>query len=589
MKLLLSPTQRAIHNRANALLNGFLTCFSFAGKQMKLNPLYCDGSGIAGWPRKAKALVFSLSAALMLCTGLKAQTLATHSVTTKIVLENLGTKVNSSATELKPVIAADGKTLYFIRQDHSSNFATQDIWYCNLDGNSWSQAIHPGKPLNQGNNSSVCNVSTDGNQLLVRGAYVDGEYESAGLSVITRNKKGNWNDPDKLDIKNFVKYSEMGKTNNSNLSPDGKTLIFAFSDANNKGRHDLYFSQLILKDKWNKPKSIKDFTKFLSKAINNNSWTEPVKITALSLKDEDEYAPFLAADGVTLYYSSDKQPGHGDQDIWMTKRLDDTWQNWSTPVNLGPSINTNEWDAYYTLDARGEDAYMVSYKNSQGGGDIVKIKLTTELRPNPVILISGKVFNAKTKEPLGASIEYENLVDGKNAGVAMSNPSTGEYKIVLPYGKNYGFMAYADKFISVSDNLDLTQVAEYKEITRDLYLVPLEVGSTIRLNNIFFDFGKTTLRSESFPELDRLVGVMTSNDKMQIELSGHTDNVGSDDANLKLSEERAKSVTDYIISKGIPATRIVAKGYGETKPLGTNDTEEGKQLNRRVEFTILKN
>ncbi len=516
--------------------------------------------------------------------------IATHTTVTKVVLENLGSNVNSSAAELSPVITADGKTLYYVRDGHAKNLATQDTWYSTrgADGK-WNPAIHPGHPINQGRNSQVSNVSTDGNQLLIRGAYVDGEYESSGLSVITRNKKGEWNDPEKLDIKNFSTYSDMGSYNNSFLCPDGKTLIYAFSDRSNKGNHRLYWSRLILKDKWTKPKSIKDFTKFISKALNNNVWTEPELIKSISPLEYNTFAPFLAADGVTLYFSSNKPGGQGGQDIWMCKRLDDTFQNWSEPVNLGPSVNSDDWDAYYCLDAKGEEAYMTSSKNGYGGGDIVSIKLATELRPNPVVLITGKVYNAKTKEPLGASIEYENLVDGKNAGVAVSNPSNGEYKIVLPYGKNYGFLAYAQKFISVSDNLDLTSVAEYKEIQRDLYLVPLEVGSTIRLNNIFFDFGKATLRNESFPELDRLVGLMTQNDNMVIELSGHTDNVGSDDANLKLSDDRAKSVTEYLVSKGIKAERINAKGYGETKPLGTNDTEEGKQLNRRVEFTILKN
>jgi outer membrane protein OmpA-like peptidoglycan-associated protein len=452
-------------------------------------------------------------------------------------------------------------------------------------------AVHPKEPLNHtGKSSGIANVSTDGNQLLVRGAFEDGEYEGGGLSVILRSKKGGWKDPKKLEIKNYKKYSNMGNYNNSFLTPDGKTLVFAFSDNSNGGRHDLYFSRLILKDPWSKPKSIKDFSKFVNKALNNNTWTEPEKIKSLSLRDYNEFAPFMAADGVTLYYSSNKEGGLGGQDIWMTKRLDDTWQNWSEPVNLGPTVNTNDWDAYYTLDAKGEEAYMVSSKNSVGGNeDIVKIKLITELRPNPVVLIKGKVFNAKTKEPLGAEIEYENLVDGKNVGIAQSNAQTGEYKIVLPYGKNYGFMAYAEKFISVSDNLDLSSVAEYKEITRDLYLVPLEVGSTIRLNNIFFDIGKATLRPESFPELERLAGLMNENGKMQIELSGHTDNVGSDEANMKLSADRAKTVTDYLVSLGITAERIQSKGYGETKPVGTNDTEEGRQLNRRVEFTILKN
>ena len=363
----------------------------------------------------------------------------------------------------------------------------------------------------------------------------------------------------------------------------------SFSESKNGEKSELYVSHLIMKDVWNKPKSIKDFTKFVSKALNNNTWTEPEKITALSIYENTDFAPFIAADGVTFYFASDRKGGMGGVDIWMTRRLDDTWQKWSEPVNLGAPINTDEWDAYYTLDARGEDAYMVSGKNSIGIGDIVKIKLIKELRPNPVVMVTGKVYNAKTNEPLGANIEYENLVDGKNVGIAESNPVTGEYRIVLPYGKNYGFMAYADKFVSVSDNVDLTAVAEYKEIKRDLYLVPLTVGTTIRLNNIFFDVGKATLRPESYPELERLAGIMTQNGKMQIELSGHTDNVGSDDANMKLSEDRAKAVVEYLVSLGIAADRIVAKGYGETKPVSTNDTDDGRQLNRRVEFTILKN
>lgn len=526
---------------------------------------------------------------LLMSSGLSAQ-VATHSVVSKIVLENLGPNVNSSAGEIHPVISADGKTLYFVRDGHNANYANQDVWYCQWTGTEWSPAIHPGEPLNfRGKSSGVSNVSTDNNQLLIRGAFEDGEYVGPGLSVLEKNKKGEWKYPRKLEIVNYVKYSDMGDYNNSVLTPDGKHIIFAFSDRSNNGNHDLYVSHLVLRDKWHKPSSINDFAKLVGKALNHNTWTEPALIKLLSQHDYSEYAPFMAADGITLYYSSNQPGGYGDQDIWMTKRLDDSWRNWSTPVNLGPSINTNDWDAYYTIDARGEDAYMTSNANSYGQSDIVKVKLVSEMRPNPVVLMSGKVFNAKTKLPLSTSIEYEDLSDGKNMGVAVSNPLTGEYKVVLPYGKNYGMMAYAEKFISVSDNIDLTKVEGYREITRDLYLVPLEVGTTIRLNNIFFDFNKAVLRSESYPELDRLAGLMAQNAKMQIEIGGHTDNVGTDEANEKLSGDRAKSVVDYLISLGVDSKRITYKGYGEQKPLGSNDTEEGKQLNRRVEFTIIKN
>ncbi|HXH17555.1 MAG TPA: OmpA family protein, partial [Chitinophagales bacterium] len=212
-----------------------------------------------------------------------------------------------------------------------------------------------------------------------------------------------------------------------------------------------------------------------------------------------------------------------------------------------------------------------------------------EIRPNPVMLVYGTVFNKKTLKPIGnADVEYETLPGGEEAGIARSEPDNGSYKIVLPYGKLYGILAKADGYISVSDNLDLTQVAEYQEIQKDLYLAPIEVGEIVRLNNIFFDYDKATLRPESFPELDRVVAFLRENQKVEIELSGHTDHRGSDNYNLVLSQNRAKAVVDYIIRHGIDASRLIAKGYGETKPVASNDTEEGMQLNRRVEFEILK-
>ena len=159
---------------------------------------------------------------------------------------------------------------------------------------------------------------------------------------------------------------------------------------------------------------------------------------------------------------------------------------------------------------------------------------------------------------------------------------------MLPQGNTYGFRAEAQGLVSVKDNLDATNLKEYTEIQRDLYLVPVEVGQVVRINNIFFDFGKSTLKPESFSELNRVVDFLNSNPTVNIELSGHTDNIGSVVVNLKLSDDRAKSVVEYLTSKGITASRLTAKGYGETKPVATNDTEEGRAMNRRVEFEILK-
>jgi outer membrane protein OmpA-like peptidoglycan-associated protein len=211
-------------------------------------------------------------------------------------------------------------------------------------------------------------------------------------------------------------------------------------------------------------------------------------------------------------------------------------------------------------------------------------------RPKPVVLIDGNVYNAKTKQPLSASLIYETLPDGTVAGNGISSAIDGSFKIVLPFDKNYSIRASADKFFAISENLNLDSLEQegFTKIHKDLYLVPIEVGEVVRLNNVFFDFDKWDLRPESFVELDRVVKLMQDNPTLEIEMSAHTDSYGSDDYNFKLSDNRAKSAMDYILSKGISPTRITAHGYGETKPVATNETDEGRQINRRVEFQILK-
>jgi OmpA-OmpF porin, OOP family len=353
------------------------------------------------------------------------------------------------------------------------------------------------------------------------------------------------------------------------MAHDGQTLLLYMTEEKGGYLNDIYVCFLEKDGTWTEPKSI-------GKKINTRY---------------DEMTPYLASDGVTLYFSSNRPGGLGDNDIWMTKRLDKTWQKWSDPVNLGSPINTPDWDAFFTLDAGGEYAYLTTKLNTLGESDIVRVKLLEKEKPNPVLLVSGNVYNIKTKEPISASLVYETLPDGIEAGNAISGAADGAFKIVLPYDKNYSIRATADHFFSISENLNLDSLvkAGYKEIHKDLYLAPIEIGQVVRLNNVFFDFDKATLRPESFIELDRVVKLLTENPAIEIEMSAHTDSKGSDDYNLKLSDNRAKSVMEYILSKGIATSRIVSQGYGETKPVATNETDEGRQLNRRVEFKILKN
>ena len=220
----------------------------------------------------------------------------------------------------------------------------------------------------------------------------------------------------------------------------------------------------------------------------------------------------------------------------------------------------------------------------------MRVKLLEKERPKPVLMVTGNVYNIKTKQPLSASLVYETLPDGTVVGNAVSGATDGAFKIVLPYDKNYSIRASADHFFAISENLNLDSLvkAGNRVIHKDLYLAPIEIGQVVRLNNVFFDTDKYDLRNESFVELDRVVQLLNDNPAIEIELSAHTDNRGSDDHNMKLSDNRAKSVLDYIVSKGISSNRIKSQGYGETKPVASNETDEGRQFNRRVEFKITK-
>lgn len=482
--------------------------------------------------------------------------------------ENLGLSVNSSFEELLPVISPDGKSLFFVRNQHPQNIDykdgsdNQDIWFSELaaDG-SWSSAKNMGLPLNTGGHNFVSSVMPDGNTLLLGNAYNEDGSLSAGASL-THRTTGGWSFPEKINILNYYNRSEFVTFFMSN---SGKILLMTVKRDDSFGSEDIYVS-------------------FLQ---NDNSWSEPMNLGDVVNTPGDEISPFLAADEVTMYYATDGKEGFGSADVYVTRRLDDTWKNWSEPVNLGPSINSTGWDAYYYIPASGEYVYFVSWGDDGSNSDIYRIKLPEKVKPNPVTLISGKVMNSKTHEPIEAKIHYELLPDGMESGTARSHPETGLYKITLPSGKKYGFRAEAEGFVSINDYIDVSDVNIYKEITRDLFLVPIEIGQIVKLNNIFFDFDKYNLKEASFPELNRVVKFLNDNPKITIEIDGHTDNKGSDQYNQKLSENRARSVYEYLIKNNIPESRLSYQGYGESKPVAANSSDEGRQLNRRVEFVIL--
>jgi outer membrane protein OmpA-like peptidoglycan-associated protein len=480
--------------------------------------------------------------------------------------ENLGPMVNSEYHEVLPVIAPDGKTLYFVRKEHPDNVGSNhrdDIWFSRLqEDGSWGPAENIGAPLNDPGYNFVCTVMPDNNALLLGNKYYPDGSQDEGVSLTTRTSEG-WGFPVNLDIKNINNIDEFSEYT---VSPDGRVIIMSVLRADSIGGRDLYVSFL----------------------RENNAWTDPENMGPAINSKFGDITPFLAADGVTLYFSSNRPGGYGSNDVYMTRRLDYSWKSWSEPRNLGYPINTPGWDAYYTVPANGEFAYFVSTSSGYGKGDLFRIVLPESARPMPVMLVSGKVRDVDGKF-VPATIEYERLSDGKAIGSAHADPKTGEYKIALPMGYEYGFRAESDGYYPVSAHLDLTDMSSFDEVQRDLILAPLQRGSSIRLNNVFFDFDMDVLRDESRPELDRLVKVLKTHPSMIIQIDGHTDDYGGYEYNVNLSRRRANAVVNYLISQGIPSVRLIPRGFGKTRPVATNDTDEGRQLNRRVEYTILQN
>ncbi len=481
---------------------------------------------------------------------------------------NLGANINTKYTEIGPVISSDGKTIYYIIEDSPLNTggSGQDIWMSKmLPDSTWSKAVNLGKPINNIETNGVISISPDNNTLYLSGLYnKDGSFAGMGFSSSERLSTG-WSVPERIKIKNFYNKSTFQE---ACFGPDKKTMVFTAqrNDSYGQNTNDLY----------------------VSFRERKNEWSEPFNLGGIVNSTLDEASPYLAADNKTLYFSSNGRPGYGDMDVFVTKRLDESWTKWSEPLNLGPYINSLEFDAYFSITAKGDYAYMVTAHKSIGDEDIVKVKMPENARPDPVVVVYGKVYDSKTKKIISADLTYEQLLEGKELGTASSDPNTGDYRIIVPFGKKYGVYANKDGYFPQHENIDVSKVHSYKEIEINVYLVPIEVGEKVALNNVFFEQSKAVLLPESYPELDRMIALLKKKPALEIELAGHTDNQGEPDKNLILSEERVEAIKKYCISKGINAKRITGKGYGQTQPIASNAKEETRKLNRRVEFRITK-
>ncbi len=495
-----------------------------------------------------------------------------------IITEALDKNVNSEYSELNPLLSPDGKVLYFSRRNHPQNVGgvddKEDIWYSELgEDGKWQLAKNMGPQFNNAYPNFVNTISAvtpDGKSaiMVLGNKYIDGGKKMLAGVSISSNVGGEWSKPIGLNITNDYNYNEKA---NYFLTNNRRTMVMSVERDDSQGDRDLYAS-------------------FMQ---DDSVWTEPLNLGKIVNSAAEESAPFLAADDKTLYFSSKGFSGYGGSDVYVSKRLDDTWTNWSEPENMGAEINSPLEDLFFNIPANSEHAYY-SRGINETNTDIFRVKLPVLRNPEIWVTVKGKLVDAKTGEPIGAKIIYEKLPDGTIAGIAQSDPKTGEYEIKLPAGYLYGIRAEANDHISENQNLDLRNVTSESVIEhKDFMLAPIgvaliEENAVITLNNIFFDFDKATLKPESFPELNRIVDLMNTRSAMQVDISGHADATGDAGYNKGLSKRRAESVQKHLVGKGVSESRISVSFYGEDKPIESNATKEGRRKNRRVEFKIVK-
>ncbi|MFZ5554619.1 MAG: OmpA family protein [Bacteroidota bacterium] len=488
----------------------------------------------------------------------------------RIEIKNLGTEINSKFPDYAPVITADASQLFYTsrrpvseKEIKKGTLSNENVYvsYFNTESKSYISATILPKPVNQpGRHNSIIGISADGQKMLLYQDDVSGNgdiYESKLM--------GNaWSTPEKLPSPVNSEHHESSAC----YSPDGKTIYFVSNRPGGYGQRDIW----------------------MSRQQSNGKWTDAVNLGNTINTSKNEEGVFMHPDGVTFYFSSEGHNTLGKLDIYFAKRSGDRW---NSPVNMGSPVNTPNDDVYFVMHANGKTAYFSSFtkENEKEIFEVNFIPLEKEkekeMKGPKLTLLKGTVTDEATKLPLGSTIEIIDNSTGEIYSTITSNSSTGKYLISLPSGKNYGLTVSAKGYLFHSENFNIPDTAAYQEITKDVELKKLEAGKTITLNNIFYDFDKATLRSESVSELNRLVALMNENPTLKIELGSHTDNKGTNEYNHSLSQRRAQAVVDYLIGKNISKDRLVAKGYGEEKPVATNDTEEGRQLNRRTEFKVL--
>lgn len=500
---------------------------------------------------------------------------------------NVGPGINTADHEYFPTITVDGKTILFTRRIKDERVQgpiqeQEDFYVSELnDRNMWGTAIPMPSNVNTINNEGAPTIGPDG-RTLVFVACPDASGEDYGINrtgkgscdlFYTKKLGSRWTDP--VNLPGNVN-SYHWETQPS-LSADGKTLYFVrgIRGKNQTENSDIYVTRLQA----------------------NGTWGTAERLPNIINTPYQEESVLIHPDGKTLYFASRGHVGMGGSDLFVS-RMDENG-NWTVPVNLGYPINTMYDENSLMVSPDGEIAFFASdRKGGFGNLDIYYFDLPVEMRPTKTVYFEGIVFDAMTKIPLPGKFQLIDLETGKEVVLSYADKVSGEFLVTLPVNREYALNVEYPGYVLYSKNFNMTLAENQEAVHMDVPLNLLTSDVPVLLANVFFDLGKATLRKESNVELDKFAEFLVKNPTIKVELSGHTDTRGDEKENMKLSTDRAKSVYDYVLLKGIKADRLTYKGYGETKPVISDveiakmatekEREDAHQSNRRTEYKIVK-
>ena len=467
---------------------------------------------------------------------------------------NLGEGVNSEYSEYYPSVTIAGDELIFTRRVKGLD---EDFFSSRREVGGWTRAGLLEGDINSTLNEGAQTVSQDGELLVFTGCNFPEGYGSCDLYYSVKTKQG-WSLPRNMGRRINTEHWESAPS----LSPDKRELYFASSAPGGQGGIDIW----------------------VSRRLPNGQWGEPENLGPSINTPGNESCPFVHADNETLYFTSDGHPGYGGDDLYVSRRRKDG--GWGAPKNLGYPINTIENEGSLIVASDGRTAYYASDRDdSKGGLDIYTFQIRGDVAPLRTLWVEGRVHDGKTGQGLPSAVELVDLADGRVSSRVQTDEE-GRYLVTLPVGRDYGFHVDRKGYLFHSGNFPFAQKTPDSTYRLDIPLRPIEKDANIVLKNIFFATNSFELKPESTSELDIIVRLMLENPTLGVRIDGHTDNVGRQADNMTLSNNRARSVVAYLTSKGVPAQRLSHKGFGSTKPVADNATEEGRSQNRRTELSV---